>query len=201
MVTGALDGPHTTRTVVWQPIGRQWLDHCLLRGTRSGWSLEGTIVGLLEDGPLRIAYRISTDRFWQMGMIGITLWHGVEQHSLRINRGPDGVWTDLLAGQPLGDELATCEEIDLAFTPATNTIPIRRLDLEIGESREMAVTYVTFPELTVKPMRQRYTRLAAQRYRYESGPTLSEFSAEIDVDADGLVTAYPNAWQRLPSAE
>lgn len=200
MGAGTPDGAGTLRAALWQPAGRRWLDHCLLHGTRSGWSLEGTITGLLDDAPLRIAYRVSTDRFWQVGMIGVTLWQNGDQRSLRINRGPDGVWTDLLTGQPLDGGLAACEEIDLAFTPATNTIPIRRLDLAIGEGRELEVAYVTFPALTVEPLRQRYTRLDRRRYRYESGPTLSAFSAEIDVDEDGLVVAYPGAWQRLPPA-
>jgi uncharacterized protein len=50
-----------------------------------------------------------------------------------------------------------------------------------------------FPELTVQPLSQRYTRVAQNTYRYESN---TGFSAEIVVDDLGLVTDYPGGWER-----
>jgi hypothetical protein len=44
---------------------------------------------------------------------------------------------------------------------------------------------------------QAYTRLADQRYRYESLDG-SGFSAELAVDADGLVLDYPGLFRRVP---
>ena len=53
-----------------------------------------------------------------------------------------------------------CELVDLALTPATNTLPIRQLKLEIGSSKSVIAAWVKFPELIVAPLRQRYTRLS-----------------------------------------
>lgn len=87
-----------------------------------------------------------------------------------------------------------CTDIDLSVTPSTNTIPIRRLALDIGGSEEVIAAWVRFPELTVEPLRQLYTRLDAKRYRYES--VRSGFAAELEVDDAGLVVTYPHLWQR-----
>jgi uncharacterized protein len=83
-------------------------------------------------------------------------------------------------------------------TPFTNTLPIGRLGLEQGESEELTVTYVRVPELLVGPQRQRYGCLEAQAdgglYRLEVLP--SGFTAELPVDAEGLVIDYPGLFRR-----
>ena len=80
------------------------------------------------------------------------------------------------------------------MTPATNTLPIRRLNLQIGSSESVIAAWIKFPDLTVEPVSQRYTRLSKNTYRYESN---TGFSAEIVVDDLGLVTTYPNGWERI----
>jgi hypothetical protein len=82
----------------------------------------------------------------------------------------------------------------LAVTPATNTLPIRRLDLDIGKSESVTATWIKFPNLEIQPLSQRYTRIAANIYRYESD---TGFSAEIVVDDLGLVITYPGCWERI----
>ena len=80
------------------------------------------------------------------------------------------------------------------MTPATNTLPIRRLNLHVGGSESVIAAWVKFPELTVEPLSQRYTRLAKDTYSYESN---TGFSAEIVVDDLGLVNMYPGGWERI----
>ena len=101
------------------------------------------------------------------------------------------MWRSL--GRELPD-LHSCEDVDLALTPATNTLPIRRLDVRVGGTASVVAAWVKFPDLTVQPLSQRYTRLAMTTYRYESN---TGFSAEIAVDDLGLVTAYPGGWERI----
>jgi uncharacterized protein len=57
------------------------------------------------------------------------------------------------------------------------------------------VAWVAAPELTVRPARQAYTRLAKRRYRFESLD--SDFSAELVVDADDLVLDYEGLFRRV----
>jgi hypothetical protein len=89
-------------------------------------------------------------------------------------------------------ELKGCVDVDLGVTPSTNTLPIHRLELEVGASAEIVAAWIRFPELDIIPAAQRYTRLADRQYLYES----NTFSAELDVDDLGLVVTYPGIWER-----
>jgi hypothetical protein len=87
-------------------------------------------------------------------------------------------------------------DVDLSFTPATNTLPIRRLGLAVGEEAEIAVAWLVWPELRFERARQRYTRLAEDRYRY----TQDDFEAELTVDKEGLVLEYEGLWRAVARA-
>jgi len=115
------------------------------------------------------------------------LWPG----SLALSVESRGTWRSW--SQELRD-IHVYADVDLAVTPATNTLPIRRLNLQVGSSESVIAAWVKFPELTVQPLSQRYTRLAQCTYRYASN---TGFSAEIVVDDLGLVTAYPGGWERI----
>jgi hypothetical protein len=93
-------------------------------------------------------------------------------------------------------ELGGCRDVDLAFTPATNTLPIRRLGLDVGDAANVGAAWVRWPELDVVPAQQRYERLTADRYRF----TQNGFSAEITIDSDGLVREYADIWRAIGRA-
>jgi len=93
-------------------------------------------------------------------------------------------------------DIQGCDDIDLAVTPATNTLAVRRLNLQVGSSESIIAAWVKFPDLTVQPLSQRYTRLDQNTYRYASN---TGFSAEIVVDDLGLVTDYPGGLERIGS--
>ena len=111
---------------------------------------------------------------------------------LTLDRTTRGAWAVDGRSRP---DLAGAFEIDLAVSPFTNTLPIRRLGLAVGESADITTAYVDFPSLEVLADPQRYTRLAATTYRYESRDT--DFTREIMVDDDGLVLDYPGLFVRL----
>ena len=96
-----------------------------------------------------------------------------------------------------GPELAAVAgalDVDLTVTPATNTLPIRRLgDLEMGEAADLRMAWVQFPRLEVIPSDQRYQRLAADRWRFST----ADFTAELLVDPDGLVLDYGGLFRSL----
>lgn len=87
-------------------------------------------------------------------------------------------------------------DIDLGWSPSTNTLPIKRLKLEIGQtSGEFIAASVHFPELTLQPLPQEYVRLTDRQYRYSirSGA----FVANLSVEDDDLVLEYEGFWQRI----
>jgi hypothetical protein len=118
---------------------------------------------------------------------------GNDVRRLNLTVESHGKWRR--SGQEL-PVLRDCTDVDLEVTPATNTLPIRRLALPIGKGQDVTAAWVRFPDLEIEVLPQRYIRLNQNRYHYE---TTTGFAAEIQVDEMGLVTAYPGGWERLAS--
>lgn len=152
---------------------------------------DGLVIGVAEDGPFRARYRVRCDAAWRVREVTVDPLDGRAPLQLRADGA--GAWTDG-AGAALPD-FAGCIDIDLAVSPFTNTLPIRRLGLAVGESRDLTMAYIWVPELTVTPDPQRYTRLAADRFRFDSRD--SDFTAELPLDRDGLVLDYPGLFRRV----
>jgi hypothetical protein len=81
------------------------------------------------------------------------------------------------------------------LTPFTNTLPINRLNLTEGDSKEIEVVYFDLPSSNFSPLKQRYTNLGNGIYKYES--LASGFTANLEVDNEGFVINYPGIWQRV----
>ena len=182
------------RAVVWNNLLIDGRDYCGLWRTAEGWLLKGTVVGVLKDQrPMLASYEIHCDESWLTHRVEVERTIGGDLKTLSLSVESRGVWRS--SGQELR-EIQGCSDLDLAVTPATNTLAIRRLSLQVGRSESVIAAWVKFPELTVQPLSQRYTRLAKDTYRYESN---TGFSAEIVVDDLGLVTTYPSGWERVGS--
>ena len=182
------------RAVVWKNLLIDGADYCGLWQTAEGWLLKGTVVGALKDKrPMLANYAIYCDENWFTHRVQVERTIGGDTKTLSLSVESRGVWRS--SGQELC-HLQGCADVDLAVTPASNTLPIRRLNLHVGGSESVIAAWVKFPDLTVQPLSQRYTRLAKDIYRYESD---TGFSAEIVVDDSGLVTAYPSGWERIGS--
>ena len=180
------------RAVVWKNLLLDGRDYCCLWHTAEGWLLKGTVVGVLKDHrPMQARYEIYCDENWVTHRVQVERTIGSDVKSLALSVESRGTWRS--SGQELHD-IHGCDDVDLALTPATNTLPIRRLNLKVGRSESVIAAWVKFPELTVQPLSQHYTRLGKDTYRYESN---TGFSAEIVVDDLGLVTTYPGGWERI----
>jgi hypothetical protein len=86
-------------------------------------------------------------------------------------------------------------DIDLGFTPATNTLPIRRLALEVGASAPVQSAWLRFPELRFERLDQTYTREAELMFRYRATVDGEPFVARLDTDAFGRVLRYEGLWE------
>jgi hypothetical protein len=121
------------------------------------------------------------------------LWERV----LDLVRLPDGAWRchgresgASEIGHAGGDPAAWAGALDcdLAFSPLTNTMPILRDGLAAGRGPvDLLMAWVSVPDLSVRPSRQRYEPISARRVRYRS----DSFSAELELDSDGFVRHYP----------
>jgi len=181
----------TRRTLVWRGLDDPSMEFFTLRQTSGGWQLAGTIVAVENAQPLRVTYTIDCTTDWHTRRVDLSLTDAEGERTLSLRAKGDGGWT---AGDRHLDSVAGCIDIDLGITPATNTLPIRRLNLAVGESAAVVATWVRFPSLTIQTLSQRYTRIAEHRYGYESD---TGFACDLDVDDDGLIVTYPEGWERL----
>ena len=185
--------------------GRQLVETCLwrwLRGTGlerfellredAGWVLRGTILALGDRPSAEARYEVSCDPAWSTRRVDVTLFEAGVERSLRLSV-EDGRWYE--SGRER-DAVRGCLDVDLGWSPSTNTLPIRRLNLAVGESSgPLTAAWVRFPELAIEPLPQEYRRLSERRYRYTSRG--GAFTAEIDVDEHGVVVDYQGVWQRV----
>ncbi|MDP9071065.1 MAG: putative glycolipid-binding domain-containing protein [Actinomycetota bacterium] len=184
-------------TVLWRNRRDGGLDRCSFQAGPNGFRLSGTALLVADDRPYEVRYTVMADQRWRTRSVGVHVQGPDEDQRLALSADGEGGW--VLGREPL-PQLQGALDVDLAVTPATNTLPIRRLSLSPGASADLAVAYVSLWDLTPEPLDQRYERLAEDRYRY-SNPG---FSAELVVDGDGLVRTYEGAWElvaRTPAGE
>jgi hypothetical protein len=184
------------RNVMWAPWDGPGLEHLQLVQYAGGWLADGLVIAVEEGRPFRARYTIQCDSGWRVREVRVDMLDAINRR-LDLTSDGAGHWTDG-AGEPLPG-LVGCFDIDITATPFTNTLPIRRLGLAPGAAADINVAYITLPELTTAPQIQRYTCLAAGasggRYRFEARS--SGFTAELPVDADGLVEDYPGLFRRV----
>ncbi len=161
-------------------------ERCNLLQSARGWTLSGLILRATADAAYVARYAIELDDRWRTRTVEVELENGAER-GLRLQREEAGRW--LIDGRP-EPGLEGCLDIDLEWTPATNTLPIRRLGLQPGAVERVTAAWVRFPSLQIEPLHQSYERVDDRRYRYRAG----DFTADLEVDEDGLVTQYAEGW-------
>jgi hypothetical protein len=163
---------------------------CVLERAGRGWRLRGTVLTHEAEQPIELRYAVTVDSAWATrGVEVVVAFAGDETRELAEL---DRLWS----GTERPPEYRDCVDVDLSFTPATNTLPIRRLGLDVGEEAEIPVAWLVWPELTVRRVLQRYARFAKDRYRY----TQDNFEAELTVDEHGLVLEYVGLWRAIANA-
>lgn len=196
VTNGVLMAEALRRTICWVPTwnkGREGvgLEHLLLDERVA----DSVVLAFDEErGPFRLTYRLTWDESWQLREADLVVATERSTTSLNLRTDGRGRWRDG-DGQAIG-ELDGCVDIDISPTPFTNTFPIRRVPLEVGERRQFRMAWVFAPDLTVRPQPQAYTRLADRLYLFESLDG-SGFSAELPVDKDGIVLDYPGLFRRV----
>jgi uncharacterized protein len=178
------------RVARWEDWSRRGLQHLVL-DERADVIVAEAVCIVAENGGYAARYRLRCDPAWRCRELDVEVIGAAQ--ALRLRGDGHGRWTD---GD--GVHLAALDgalDVDLPITPFTNTLPIRRLELAGGASAEITVVYVRTPELSVEADQQRYTCIAPRRrYRYEAVD--GSFSAELTVDAQGLVVTYPGLFRR-----
>jgi len=177
--------PSDGYTARWRTWDHEHLETLTLRWENEGWTATG------EVGREAVTYVLRLSATWQIRQF--LLFRDLDEPDLWLGADGTGRW-----GEMNGDhrhDLAGCTDVDLAVTPFTNSIPIRRLKLDVGASADVVAATIDIDALGVVPVRQRYERLTARRFR-RTNLDNGEIT-EFDVDEYGLVHDEPDTFRRL----
>ncbi len=184
------------RTICWTPTWNKdrdgvGLEHLLLAERAA----DSVVLAFDEErGPFRLTYRLTWDHSWQLREAVLVVAVHDATRSLSLQTDGHGQWRHG-DGRAI-DDLDGCMDIDIWPTPFTNSFPIRREPMAVGERRQFHMAWVSAPDLTVHRQPQAYTRPADRLYLFENLDG-SGFSAELPVDEDGIVVDYPDLFQRV----
>ncbi|MGH7498709.1 MAG: putative glycolipid-binding domain-containing protein [Gemmatimonadales bacterium] len=185
----------TEELVLWRRLDRPGHEAARLIFHDPFWQLSGTAVFAHESQPCRLEYLVVCTASWQTLRAKIAGWVG--SRCVRLDLVSDSTHHWRLNGVEC-TEVEGCIDLDLAFSPATNLLPIRRLHLPLGQRAEVTTAWLRFPDLTLQPLAQAYVHVGERKYHYESQG--GEFAADLEVNATGMVVRYPDLWEAEPAA-
>ena len=195
------------RLVVWRGV-EEWLAESASIDLREdGLSAKGVQLGA-EPVPYQVDYRLdATDGFVTRELELTAAGEGWGRRLLLRHDG-SGSWSAEVEdeGEPPGGawdgelpDLSGARDIDIGFSPLTNSMPILRHGLNLEGSRDFVMAWVSIPDLRVTASRQRYEHVKAD----DAGAVVrflevdGDFTAELELDRDGLLVFYPRLARRV----
>ncbi|MGE5174650.1 MAG: putative glycolipid-binding domain-containing protein [Betaproteobacteria bacterium] len=184
------------RTICWTPIWNKdhegvGLEHLLL----SEYLADSIILAFDEElGPFRLTYHLTWEESWRLRQADLVVATERFTRSLSVQTDGHGHWQH--GDGRVIEELDGCVDVDIWPTPFTNSFPINREPMTVGELREFRMTWISAPELSLHVQPQAYTRLADRLYLFENLDG-SGFQEELPVDEYGIVLDYPGLFRRV----
>jgi uncharacterized protein len=169
---------------------RNGFEVVFIHAADDGHRIEGHTAAIADGQAWAVEYAITLDRNW---LTKSTLVHGhsaTGRHELRLEADGQGGWTVNGTSAP---ELDGCPDVDLESSSFTNTFPVHRLGLQVGEEADAPAAWVRALDLSVERLDQRYARRPndGKRQRYHYTAPAFEFESELVYDEAGLVLDYP----------
>jgi len=181
------------RTICWTPVGGVGFEHLQLRAEEGGFVARSIVLGIDEETPFRLQYKIKADQDWRTRKLWVRAATPLGESALALRSDGHGNWRTEDGAEM--SELRGCIDVDITATPFTNTLPINRLRLAPGQSVDLRMVYVTAPSLEVGVSEQRYSRRGEGGEIIFASPA-HDFTAVLPVDDAGLVMDYPQLFTR-----
>lgn len=186
--------------LTWQGADHRALESTrVLLGPTGGMRALGRMVRAADGAePFTASYRVIVGEGGRLGRVSLTSATAGRERHLTLNRTEDGIWLLDTGAGGSRSEFGGAQDVDLAFSPLFNALPVRRLGLhrEAGNA-ELTMVFVSLPELEVEVVTQRYRTVSTSAEGALVGFAWDDFAADLDVDVDGLVIDYPGVATRL----
>lgn len=201
------------RLLLWRGLDVWRAEIVSVELTGKGVRASGTQLGV-DPLPYRLDYELDASDGFVTRVLEVDATGGGWTRSLRLERD-DGIWRYEPAEEgnapglpPAGgavDRLGDALDCDLGFSPLTNLMPVRRHALHERPGRaDFMMAWVSVPDLGLHASRQRYehVRREGERaiVRFLDLGLFAGFTAELELDADGLVRVYPGLARRVEGA-
>ena len=167
--------------VVWVRQDEPGNDACRFADAEGGYLIDGSSTD--ATGSI-LPYRIRArgDGTTRRARIGA-------KSRIFMSRAPDNTW--LLSGTP-APAVSGAEDIDLCFTPATLTLPIRRLKLGIGDEAGIMVARLDLEDERLTPLDLVFRRIADEQYECLNAETGK--ISHLLVDRHGIIRTHTGHW-------
>ena len=200
--------------MIWEGIGAKRWEVARVELLRDGLTAEGTQVGI-DPAPYRLDYSLDAAAGFVTRVLNVRVIGNGWTRGLRLEHDGRGNWRASVedAGtSPLGRPGAStaglndARDCDLGLSPLTNLMPVRRLDLLSGPgSADIVTAWVSVPDLVLQPYPQRYQHVALTAgggaiVRFIDRGLAPGFTADLELDSDGLVDVYPDLARRVHPA-
>jgi uncharacterized protein len=187
---------HPPPYAAWQHRdARDGFEVAFLSSDRDGHRFDGETAAVEHGRVWVVRYTISLDRRWLTRLARVTGRAEPGRAAMMLEADALGGWR--IDGDPASD-LDGCLDLDLESSALTNALPVRRLELGVGEEADAPAAYVHATDLNVERLEQHYKRLedrdGKECYRY-TAPRF-RFECELIYDEFGLVIDYPGIAHR-----
>ena len=180
------------RALVWHGVEGWLAEHAQIDLLDDGVLATGVQLGV-EPEPYRLDYLLDVPSGWITRRLEIEASGAGWRRSLVLEHDGAGRW---MANHEALADVTGALDCDLAFSPLTNLMPVRRSALhERAGSEDFVMAWVSVPDLRVHASPQRYEHVGPGVVRYVALD--GDFTAELSLDSDGLVMRYPRLAERV----
>lgn len=175
------------KTFLWKGLSQQSTERCRIVD-RNGQQIVTSEIVLESFGEKKkLLYEIILDEDWVVKSFTVENDFSKSPFYFSARQYEKGKWKN-----QLDESLTTfdkCIDIDIFPTPFTNTLPLKRQPLIVGEQSDYMMLWIDLVDGEAKTDRQRYRRLDNHVYRFTSLDT--NFTADIQFTDDTMVKHYP----------
>lgn len=177
---------------MWQVVATAGFEAAWVTEDDASTQVVGQAVGQLPE-PYSLTYHLTVDADAVTRRLAVTAQTAGPRRELSlVHEG--GTWR---VNGELRTDLSGALDCDIAASPFTNTMPVRRHDLLRGGDEQFLMAFVEVPSLRVTASRQRYTHLGATPHGTGIRFTSDDFTADIVFDDEGIVLDYPTIAHRV----
>ncbi|MGQ0777570.1 MAG: putative glycolipid-binding domain-containing protein [Pseudonocardiales bacterium] len=158
----------------------------------------GSLVAAPLEGadPYSASYSLATDEAGVARRLTVRTIRAQGEQHVTLTRSEEGIWLVDHGAGAVRTDFSGALDINLAFSPLFNALPVRRLGLhQVAAQHHLPTVFVSLPHLEVQLIRQSYRTVSMGDPAVVSY-TSDSFDEELIVDADGLVLDFPGLAQR-----